>query len=95
MFTGRRYEAVRPCGHMVQVPRVTKQDYLVTYIDDDNYVNLMSEAKCNDRCQIKLQGNSDMARRLLDKYNEGDGQIKVTVLKALGEEQIISFKVVE
>lgn len=95
MFTGRRYEAVRPCGHIVQIPRITKQDYLVTYIDDENYVNLMNEAKCNDRCQIRLQEGSNIGRRLLDKYNEGDGQIKVTVLKALGEEQIIAFKVVE
>lgn len=95
MFTGRRYEVVRPCGHMIQIPRVTKQDYLVTYIDDENYVNLMNEAKCNDRCQIQLQDNSDITRRLLGKYNEGDGQIKVTVLKALGEEQIVAFKVIE
>ena len=55
----------------------------------------MNEAKCNDRCQIRLQEDSNIGRRLLDKYNEGDGQIKVTVLKALGEEQIIAFKVVE
>lgn len=95
MFTGRRYEAVHPCGRIVQVPRVTKQDYLVTYIDDENYASLMNEAKCNDRCQLRLQAESEMTRRLLDKYNEGDGQIKVTVLKALGEEQIISFKVIE
>ena len=95
IFTGRRYEDIRPAGHMIQVPNVSKKDYTIISIDSDGYVTLLDEGTCNIRSDIKLQDDSDMARRLLDKYNEGIGQIKVTVLKALGEEQIIAFKSID
>jgi translation initiation factor 5A len=95
IFTGRRYEDVRPIGHMIQTPNVRKKDYLVVNIDDEDYITLLNEDTCNVRSDIKLKEDSDITRRLLDKFNEGTGQIKVTVLKALGEEQIIAFKVVD
>ncbi|CAF3658725.1 unnamed protein product [Rotaria sp. Silwood1] len=95
IFTGRRYEDVRPAGHMIQVPNVGKKDYLFVNIDNDGYVTLLNEDTCNIRSDMKLDKDSDMTRRLLDKFKEDNGQIKVTVLKALGEEQIMAFKVIE
>jgi len=95
IFTGRRTEDVHPCGHIIQMPNVTKKDYTVVYIDDENYISLMADDTCNVRRDIQLEEDSDITRRLLDKYNEGNGQIKVTVLKALGEEHIIAFKVID
>jgi len=80
---------------MIQTPNVRKKDYLVVNIDDEDYVTLLNEDTCNVRSDMKLKEDSDITRRLLDKFNEGTGQIKVTVLKALGEEQIIAFKVVD
>jgi hypothetical protein len=77
------------------MPNVRKKDYTVVYIDDENYISLMADDTCDVRRDIQLKEDSDITRRLLDKYNEGNGQIKVTVLKALGEEQIIAFKVIE
>ena len=44
---------------------------------------------------MKLKEGSDITRGLLDKFNEDNGQIKVTVLKALGEEQVIAFKIID
>ena len=93
IFTGRRTEDVRPCGHVIQVPNVTKKDYTVVEIDDENYVSLMDDNTFEVRRDMQLKEDSDITQRLLDKYNEGDGQIRATVLKALGEEQIIAFKV--
>ena len=95
IFTGRRYEDVRPAGHMIQVPNVRKKDYAVVDIDGDDYVTLLNEETCRIRKDLKLKEDSDITRRLLDKFNEGDGQMKVTVLKALGEEQIIAFKMID
>jgi translation initiation factor 5A len=95
IFTGRRYEDVRPSGHVIQVPNIRKKDYLVVNIDDDNYITLLNEDTCNVRSDMKLKEDSDITRRMLDKFNEGNGQIKVTVLSALGEEQIMSFKTID
>ncbi len=95
IFTGRRYEDIRPTGHMIQVPNVRKKDYIIVNIDDENYITLLDENTCNVRNDIKLKEDSDITRQLLDKFNEGNGQIKVTVLTALGEEQIMAFKVID
>jgi translation initiation factor 5A len=95
IFTGRRYEDIRPTGHMIQVPKVNKKEYIVVNIENDGYITLLSEETCIARSDMKLTKDSDMARRLRDKFDEGNGQIKVTVLKALGEEQIIAFKIVD
>ncbi|CAF1139449.1 unnamed protein product [Adineta steineri] len=94
IFTDRRYEDVRPTGHMIQVPKVTRKDYIVIQIAADGYVTLLDDDTCATRSDIRLKQGSDVARRMLDKYNEGNDQIKVTVLKALGEEQIMAFKMV-
>jgi hypothetical protein len=80
---------------MVQVPHLSKKEYLVVSIDDDGYVTLLDEDTCNTRSDLKLKKKSDLGHQLLDKYNEGNDQIKVTVIKACEEEQIMEFKVVD
>jgi translation initiation factor 5A len=95
IFTGRRYEDVRPTGHMIQVPMVRKKDYVIVDIDGDDYMTLLNEDTCKIRKDLKLKEDWDITRRLLDKFNEGNSQIKVTVLKALGEEQIMAFKMID
>ncbi|CAF1576300.1 unnamed protein product [Rotaria magnacalcarata] len=94
IFTGRRHEDVRPVGHIIQVPKVDKKDYLLVSIANDGYTTLLDEDTCQIRSDLSIQ-DSDTARRLRDKYEKGNGQIKVTVLKALGEEQIMAFKVID
>ena len=95
IFTGRREEDVRPSNNMIQVPKVTKKDYTIINIESDGYVTLLDEITCKVRSDLKLKKDTDVNRRLLDKFREGDGQIKVTVLKALGQEQIMTFKVID
>jgi translation initiation factor 5A len=95
IFTGRRYEDVRPIGHMIMVPNVTKKDYLVVNIEEDRYMTLLNEDTCVTRNDIEISEDSDIGREILDRFNDGNGQIKVTVLKALGEEQIIACKMID
>ena len=80
---------------MIQVPNVTKKDFVVVNIDDDHYVTLLNEDTCAVRTDMEIKEDSDIGRDILDRFNDGNGQIKVTVLKALGEEQIIAFKVID
>ena len=94
IFTGQREEDIRPSDNIIQVPKVTKKDYTIVSIESDGYLTLLDETTCKVRADLKLNRNMEVNRRLLDKYDEGNDQIKVTVLKALGEEQIISFKVI-
>ena len=95
IFTGRRDEYIRPTGHMIQVPKVTKKDYLVVNIEQDGYVTLLNEDTCKVRSDLKLKKDAEITRRVLDTFNKGNDQMKVTVLKALGEEHIVAFKTVD
>ncbi|CAF1188395.1 unnamed protein product [Rotaria sordida] len=95
IFTGNRYEDIRLAADKIQVPHIIKQDYLVADITNDNSVTLFNEETYEFHNEIKLNKDSNIAGPLLDKFKEDIGQIKITVLKALGEEQIIAFKVIE
>ncbi|CAF2783645.1 unnamed protein product [Rotaria sp. Silwood2] len=95
IFTGDRYEEIRLAADTIQVPHVIKKDYLVADITNDNFLTLFNEDPYEFHSEIKLNKVSDITGSLIDKFKEDIGQIKVTVLKALGEEQIIAFNVIE
>jgi translation initiation factor 5A len=96
IFTGRRYECVQPCGQMIRVPNTKKTDYLLIDIDNENYLSLLNEDTCQVRKDLQLRIDTDKVhQRLLDKFHDDTSQIKVTVLKALGEEHIVTFKTLD
>ena len=96
IFTGRRYEDVRPAGDNIPVPIVSKKDYTVHDVDNEQYMTLFDEVTCRTRSDLKLK--QDLAksyRQQLGKFADGGCQMKVTVLKALDEEQIIVLKAID
>lgn len=75
---------------------MTKKDYAVHYIDEELYVTLFDEMTNRTRSDLKLK--QDLVKtyhRQLDKFADGDCQMKATVLKALDEEQIILLKAID
>jgi hypothetical protein len=48
----------------------------------------------NTRGDLKSKKKSDLRCQLLDKYDGDNDQIKVTVIKAFEEEQIMECKIV-
>ena len=80
---------------MIQVPNIQKKEYTIVEISEDDSITLRDDITGKTRIDLKLKKDSDIAARILDKYKEGKGRIKVTVFKALGEEQIKTFKVIE
>ncbi|CAF3404524.1 unnamed protein product [Rotaria socialis] len=95
IFADRRYEGVCLSKDVIKVSNVSKKAYLLVDIDKDGYVTLLNEDTCDTRSDIKLKQDSDIAQRLLGTFKEGNGQIKVTVLKALGEEKIMAFEMID
>ena len=80
---------------MIQVSRISEKDYTLVSIDKDGYVTLLDETTCEIRSDIKLNDKSDINRQMAVKFSEGENQVKVTVLKALGEEQISAFQLLD
>ncbi|CAF1523726.1 unnamed protein product [Adineta steineri] len=95
IFTSRRYEDVRPVGHMIQVPNIQKKEYTIIELNGCDSITLRDDITGKTRNDLKLKEDWDITARILDKYNQGKGRIKVTVFKALGEDQIKTFKVIE
>ena len=95
IFTGRRSEDVIRQGQTIQVPELRKKEYLLVSIDDDRYVTLMDEESCDVRSDLTLKNNPHWTRELQDVYRGGNDQIRVTVLQALGEEQMMKFEIIK
>jgi len=90
IFTGKKYEDICPSTHNMNVPNVKRVEYSVIDIDNDGYVSLMDDSS-DTRSDIKLP-EGDLGQEIKAKFESGEG-IKVTVLQALGEEAIMSYKI--
>jgi translation initiation factor 5A len=60
-------------------------------VSEDGFVSLLDEEKSETRDDIKLP-EGDLGKEIRKKL-EDDESVRVTVLKAMGEEAILSFKV--
>jgi len=75
----------------MMVPHVNRKEYALIDISDDGFVSLLDEEKNETRDDIKLPPEA-LGAEIKERF-EKDESIKVTVLKALGEEAILSYKV--
>ena len=80
---------------MIQVPNIQKKEYTILDLNGCDSITLRDDITGKKRSDLKLKEDWDITARILDKYKEGKGRIKVTVFKALGEEQIKTFKVID
>ena len=60
-------------------------------IADDGFVSLLDEDKNETRDDIKLPAG-DLGTEIKERFDKEE-QLKCTVLKAMGEEAIVGFKV--
>ena len=91
IFTQKKYEDICPSTHNMMVPNVARKEYGLMDISDDGFCSLLDEDKNETRDDIKLPVG-DLGQEIKDKF-EKDEVIKVTVLKAMNEEAILSYKI--
>ncbi|CAF1180113.1 unnamed protein product [Rotaria sordida] len=90
IFTGKKYEDICPSTHNMSVPNVKRVEYSLIDIDTDGYVSLMDDSS-DTRSDIKLP-EGELGQEIKAKFDSGEA-LKVTVLQALGEEAIITYKI--
>jgi len=90
IFSGKKYEDICPSTHNMSVPNVKRVEYSIIDIDNDGYVSMMDDSS-DTRSDIKLP-EGELGQEIRSKFEGGEG-IKVTVLVALGEEAIMSYKI--
>eukprot|EP01092_Planopodium_desertum_P008450 TRINITY_DN3513_c0_g5_i2.p4 TRINITY_DN3513_c0_g5~~TRINITY_DN3513_c0_g5_i2.p4 ORF type:complete len:143 (-),score=46.25 TRINITY_DN3513_c0_g5_i2:500-928(-) len=89
IFTGKKYEDICPSTHNMEVPIVKRNEWPVLDIDEEGYVSLLLESGATkDDLQVP---KDEVGEKLKKDFKEGLSLI-VTVLGAMGHEQIMSVK---
>jgi len=90
IFTGKKYEDLCPSTHNMDVPNVTRTDYQLIDISSDGFVSLLSQDGGTQKADLKLP-TTELGEEIRTLFEEGK-DLNVTVLGALGIEQIITQK---
>ncbi|PSC75585.1 eukaryotic translation initiation factor 5A-2 [Micractinium conductrix] len=95
IFTGKKMEDLSPSSHNVDVPHVSRTDYTLLDITDDGFVSLMTEGG-DTKDDLQLPSLTDEATKLAEQIKadfDAGKELCVSVMKAMGEEQICAYKV--
>jgi translation initiation factor 5A len=90
IFTGKKYEELSGSTQSLMVPIVTRKDYTLLDVTDDGFTSLMAEDG-DVRDDIKLPADQELANKMKEAIAEGK-ELIVSVLAAMGEEQIVAAK---
>jgi translation initiation factor 5A len=94
IFTGKKMEDLSPSSHNVDVPHVSRTDYTLLDITDDGFVSLMTEGG-DTKDDLQLPSGTDEADKLAIQIKadfDAGKELMVSVMKAMGEEQICAVK---
>jgi translation initiation factor 5A len=93
IFSGKKYQESSPTSHNLMQPVITKQDYQLVELDDDDFLTLLDE---NGSVREDLTLDSDdneLTSRLKEDFKSGK-EIMVTIQKCLQKEKVISYKII-
>lgn len=80
-----------PSTHGTTVPTVTRTEYTLVDINDEDYLTLMEE---NGDCREDLKMPSypdDVVKQIKEGFTAGDSMV-LSVVKAMGEEHVMACK---
>ena len=88
IFTGKKLEDLSPSTHNMEVPVVKRNEYQLLDIDD-GYLSLMT-IDGDTKDDVKAP-EGELGEQLQAAFDEGK-DLMVTVISAMDEEAVISFK---
>jgi len=92
IFNNKKYEDMMPASQGTSVPVVSRTEYTLVDINDEDFMTLMAEDG-ETREDLKLPAWPETyAAQLREEFANGK-QLLLTVLKACGTEQVMSHKV--
>ena len=106
IFTHQKYEEVKPAHAVVEVPVVTRREYLVVDIDDDDEAAAADRVKRNGFLSLFVleSGNTredlrcpkgEVGARIMELFRKGGKDIFAVVLGAMNEELVVDVREVE
>ena len=94
LFTNKKVEDSVPSSHNVDCPNVTKTEYELINILEDNFLSLMHDETGDMREDLDLSSEKyykELNKKIIDDFENG-AEIVVTVLKAMGKESVIAYR---
>jgi translation initiation factor 5A len=90
IFNGKKLEDIVPSSHNCDVPHVNRTEYQLIDISEDGFVSLLTE-NGGTKDDLRLPTDDALLVQLKDGFDAGK-DIVVTVMSAMGEEQINALK---
>ncbi|THC99393.1 hypothetical protein EYZ11_001117 [Aspergillus tanneri] len=90
IFTGKKLEDLSPSTHNMDVPNVTRKEYQLLDITDDDFLSLMDE-NGNTKDDVKVP-DGETGEKIIRMYREEEKDCNVVVLTSMGEEVAIECK---
>ncbi|KAJ4943952.1 hypothetical protein NE237_026720 [Protea cynaroides] len=90
IFNGKKLEDIVPSSHNCDVPHVNRTDYQLIDISEDGFVSLLTE-NGGTKDDLRLPTDDTLLTQIKDGFAEGKDLV-VTVMSAMGEEQICALK---
>ncbi|KAG5190007.1 translation protein SH3-like domain-containing protein [Tribonema minus] len=91
IFTGKKLEDIVPTSHATSVPNVARLDYQLLDISDDGFLSLLTESG-DTKDDLKLPGFPEGFDDQLRAEFDAGKTIIVTVVSAMGHDQVMSYK---
>ncbi|KAJ3674357.1 hypothetical protein LUZ60_004973 [Juncus effusus] len=91
IFNGKKLEDIVPSSHSCDVPNVSRTEYQLLDITEDGFVSLLTE-NGNTKDDLRLPDHDCALLTQLEDGFEVGKDLVVTVMTAMGEEQICALK---
>uniref|UniRef100_A0A0B6XZN1 Eukaryotic translation initiation factor 5A n=1 Tax=Arion vulgaris TaxID=1028688 RepID=A0A0B6XZN1_9EUPU len=92
IFTGKKLEDISPSTHNMDCPVVKRKEFQLLAINEDAYVSLMDLETCDTKDDLKLP-EGELGDTIKAAFEKDEAGIIVVVVSAIGEEAILSWKV--
>ncbi|KAG6470582.1 hypothetical protein ZIOFF_071656 [Zingiber officinale] len=90
IFNAKKLEDIVPSSHNCDVPHVNRTDYQLIDISEDGFISLLTD-NGSTKDDLRLPTDETLLAQIKDGFAEGKDLV-VTVMSAMGEEQICALK---
>jgi translation initiation factor 5A len=91
IFTGKKYEEIHPTSHNIDVPNISRLEYTLVDISADGFLSLMDEDGSTKE-DVRLPESDEVLTRQIREGFENGANLVLCVLKAMGNEAVVSAK---
>ncbi|KAH8428049.1 Eukaryotic translation initiation factor eIF-5A [Aspergillus melleus] len=90
IFTGKKLEDLSPSTHNMDVPNVSRREYQLIDITDDDFLSLMDD-NGNTKDDVKVP-DTEIGEKIIRMFREEEKDCNVIILTSMGEETAIECK---